>query len=182
MAPLAVKGQSDWHRTTEQTWKKGGKSTDHDQIRISSEGGQDTSVWQISADSSHAFSRKCLETGNLTCFTKSKCHQSEENQQTVIQNVISWIQFQWWSGYISMLNLRPLLPCVPKKIPETPNLNCFTKSKCCQNEENQDTMTKIWSVLIVVRMNQYVKFQTIKMTAIKTQVRNQLYLWCHHKH
>ena len=44
-----------------------------DQNEISSEGGQDTSAWQISAHSSLAFSRKCLEIANFTCFTKSKC-------------------------------------------------------------------------------------------------------------
>ena len=39
---------------------------------ISSEGGQDTSARQISGHSLHVFSRKCLETPNLTRFTKSK--------------------------------------------------------------------------------------------------------------
>ena len=41
-----------------------------------------------------------------------------------------------WSENINMLNLRPFLPCVLKKTPG------ICKSKCRQNEENQQTMTK----------------------------------------
>ena len=40
---------------------KKGKSTDHDQNSISSEGGQDTLACQSSGHSSLAFSRKCPE-------------------------------------------------------------------------------------------------------------------------
>ena len=36
-----------------------------------------------SANSFNAFSRKCPKTTNLTCFTKSKYRQIEENQQTM---------------------------------------------------------------------------------------------------
>ena len=43
--------------------------------RITFEGGQDTSVYQISGDSFHAFSRKWPETFNLTSFTQSLWHQ-----------------------------------------------------------------------------------------------------------
>ena len=41
----------------------------------------DTSAWQILAHSSHAFSRKCLETEHFTCFSKSKSSQNDKNQQ-----------------------------------------------------------------------------------------------------
>ena len=40
---------------------KVGKSTDHNPNLFSSEGGQDTSAYQIPGHSSHAFSRKCPE-------------------------------------------------------------------------------------------------------------------------
>ena len=48
------------------------KSTDHDHNLISSESGQDTSACKISGHSLHEFSRKCPESPNLICFTKSK--------------------------------------------------------------------------------------------------------------
>ena len=51
-------------------------------FKISFEGVQDTLACQTSCHSSHVFSRKCSETSNLNSFTKSKCHQNEENQQT----------------------------------------------------------------------------------------------------
>ena len=60
---------------------KWGKSTDHDQNLISSDGGQDTSACQSSGHSSFVFSRKCLEVANLACFTKPKRCQNEQNQQ-----------------------------------------------------------------------------------------------------
>ena len=59
------------------------KSTDQHQKLVSCEGGQDTSPCKISAHSLYVFSRKCLETPDLTRFTKSKWRQKEENQQTV---------------------------------------------------------------------------------------------------
>ena len=82
---------------------KWGKSTDHGQNLISSEGCQDTSACQSSGHSSLLFSRKCPEVANLACFTKSKWCQNEENQQmmTKIYSVLSW------SEYISMSNFRP---------------------------------------------------------------------------
>ena len=70
-------------------------------------------------------------------------------------------QFQRWSGYITMLNFRPFLPCVLKKIPKNPNLTCFTKSKWRQNEAYQQTMIKILSVQEVIKIHQHVKFETI---------------------
>ena len=54
---------------------KGQKSTDHKQNLISSEGGQGTSVCQISGHSSFVFSRKYQDTLNLTSFTKTKLRQ-----------------------------------------------------------------------------------------------------------
>ena len=48
------------------------KSPDRNNKLISSEGGQDTVAYHISGHSLYAFSRKCLETPNLTRFIKSK--------------------------------------------------------------------------------------------------------------
>ena len=48
------------------------KSPESNHKLISSEGGQDTAAYHISGHSLDAFSRKCPETPNLTCFTKSK--------------------------------------------------------------------------------------------------------------
>ena len=47
------------------------------------------------------------------------------------------------------------------KCPETPNLTHFTKSKWRQNQENQQTMTIIESVLKGPKIHQRAKFQTI---------------------
>ena len=71
-------------------------------------------------------------------------------------------QFQMWSGYISMSNFRPLLPWVLKKITEIPNLTCFTKSKWHQNDEYQQTVIKVLSVLKAVRIHQHAKFEAIQ--------------------
>ena len=46
------------------------------------------------------------------------------------------------SGYICMSNFKPFLPCILKKIARNPKFG-FTKSKWCQNEENQQIMAKI---------------------------------------
>ena len=51
------------------------KATGRSHKLISSQGGQDTSAYKMSAHSLHAFSRKCPETPNLTRFTKSKWRQ-----------------------------------------------------------------------------------------------------------
>ena len=85
-------------------------------------------------------------------------------------------QFQRWWGYISMLNFRLFLPCVLKKIPETPNFNCFTKSKWRQNEEYQYIVTKIQTVLEVVKIHRQAKCETIpplcsQENARKSQIR-----------
>ena len=48
-----------------------------------------------------------------------------------------------------------------KKIPETPNFTRFTESKWRHNEEYQHTMTKIQSILKVVRIHQHAKFDVI---------------------
>ena len=54
-----------------------------------------------------------------------------------------------------------------RKCPEFANLACFTKSKGCQNEENQQRMTEIQSVLKVVRIHQHIKFQAIESDSNK---------------
>ena len=51
--------------------------------KISFEGSQDTSVWQMSANFSYAFLGDAWNLQILTCFTKSKYCQHEENQQTM---------------------------------------------------------------------------------------------------
>ena len=65
------------------------KSTDRNHKLISSEGGQDTSAYKISAYSLYAFFGKCPETPNLTRFTKSKRHQKEGKSIDRDQNLIS---------------------------------------------------------------------------------------------
>ena len=91
------------------------KSTDHDPNLISSEGGQDPSAHHISGHSSLVFSWECPETTNLTSFTKSKCHQNKEDQQTVTK--ILSVEFWRWSGYISTSNFRPFLLWGFKEMP-----------------------------------------------------------------
>ena len=81
---------------------KKGKSTDHDQNLISSEGGQDTSACQSSGHSSLG-SPENVWSWNLVCFTKSKWCQNEENQQ-MMTKILSALK---WSGYISMSNFGP---------------------------------------------------------------------------
>ena len=61
-----------WPVSLSQNSAKIRKSTDRGHKLISFEGGQDTSACKISGNFLYAFSRKCPETPNLTCFTKSK--------------------------------------------------------------------------------------------------------------
>ena len=113
---LMAKGQSDRHAAMERTQDKLEKSTNQDKNLIIYEGGQDTSACQIQA----------------------------------IHPVLSQKNAQ-----------KPHILPHHKKCQETPNFTHFTKSKCRQNEENQQTMTKIRSVLKVIRVHQHAKFQAI---------------------
>ena len=84
-----------WPVSQSQNDAKKGKSTDHDQNLISSEGGQDTSACQSSGQSSLAFSRKCPEVANLACFTKSALYQLWSGQDTSacqISGHSKWLQ------------------------------------------------------------------------------------------
>ena len=81
-----------WPVSLSQMVPRWGQSTDRDQNLISSEGGQDIWTCQISGHSSHAFWRNCLEAANLTCFTKSKCHQNVENQQTMSKSALKVVR------------------------------------------------------------------------------------------
>ena len=65
------------------------KATDRKHKLISSEGGQNTSAYKISAHSLHVFSRKCPEIPNLTRFTKSKWRQKEGKWTDCDHNLIS---------------------------------------------------------------------------------------------
>ena len=85
-------------------------------------------------------------------------------------------QFQRWPWYISMSTFRPFLPYVLKKIQETPNFNGFTKSKWRQNEEYQHTVTKIESVLKVVRIHQQDKFEAIPPLRSQ-EIARKLQIW-----
>ena len=60
------------------------------------------------------------------------------------------------------------------KCPETQNLTRFTKSKWCQKEENQLTMTIIQSVLKVPKIHQHAKFQTIPSMRSPANARKPL--------
>ena len=104
-----------------QSATKGGKSTDHDQNLISSEGVQDTSGCKILGYCLHAFSGKCPETPNSTQFTKSKWHQKEQNRKQWPKSN----QFWRWSGYISRQNFRLFPSCVLREIPENRKFDPF---------------------------------------------------------
>ena len=85
-------------------------------------------------------------------------------------------QYQRWSGYISMSNFKLFLPCGVKKIPELPHLTRFAKSKWCQNEENQQTVATMYSVLKVVRIHQHVQFEAIPPLCSQEKARKSLIL------
>ena len=57
-----------------------------------------------------------------------------------------------------------------RKCPDIANFTCF---KARQNKENQQT-TKIQSVMQVVSQNQYVKYRSLKETAIKSTLSLKL--------
>ena len=61
-----------------------GKSTDHDQNLIISEGCRNIQTCQIAGHSSRV-PNKMSEIANLICFTKLRSHHNEENQQTMIK-------------------------------------------------------------------------------------------------
>ena len=61
-----------WPVSLSESSTKKRKWTERVHNLICSEGGQDTSACNISGHSLHAFCSKCLETPNLTRFTKSK--------------------------------------------------------------------------------------------------------------
>ena len=87
-----------------------------DQNEISSEGGQDTSAWQISAHSSLAFSRKCLEIATFTCFTS----QNAAKMRKINSLSPKCNKFQRWSGCRSISNWRQFPPCFFKENPWKP--------------------------------------------------------------
>ena len=81
---------------------KWGKLTDCDQ-NISFEGGQDTSTYQISGHSSHAFSRNvCKSEIWPVSLSQNAAEMKKINRRWPKSN-----QFWSWPGYISMSNFRP---------------------------------------------------------------------------
>ena len=70
----------------------------------------------------------------------------------------SFNQFWRWSQPISIWYFRSILSWVLLRIPEAQKFTCFTKWKCHQNDENQDTLSKIESLLRMVRIHQHAKF------------------------
>ena len=131
-----------WSVSLSQNTPKIRKSTEDEQNLISSEGGQGSRYFSI-PNFSHAFSRKCLESLNFTCFTKSKCHQTRKIHRRWPKSD----QFWRYLGYIHRPNFRPFLRSIHKKCPETTNLIRFTNSKYCQHEENQQTIPEIWFII-----------------------------------
>ena len=122
---------------------KWGKSTDYDQNVNSWKGSQDTWTCQIAR--SHAFRRKLPETSNLTCFTNYISQNDAKNGKLTDhdQNLTSSEGGQdtsvcQSSGHSSL--------AFSSKCPEVANLACFTQSKWCQNEENQQMMTQIYQL------------------------------------
>ena len=86
MAPLAIKGYSDWHRTTKQTWKKAENQQTMNKIK---------SILKVVRINQHGKFQPIpwLETASLTCFTKSKCCQNEQNQQIWDVMIFMWCPY-----------------------------------------------------------------------------------------
>ena len=69
-------------------------------------------------------------------FTKSNEGKSTESDHNLISSEVA---HDTSAFYISGHSSQPL----PRKFIETPNLTCFTKSKCRQMSKNQQTVTII---------------------------------------
>ena len=104
---------------------KWGKSTEHNQNPISSEGGRDTSACQNSGHSSHVFSRKGLESQ----IWPVSLSQSGAKRRKINRPWPKCNQFSSWSKYISLPNFRLLLPCILKKTPRNPEFYQFHQVK-----------------------------------------------------
>ena len=79
------------------------------------------------------------------------------------------LKMQW--GYICMSNFKPFLPCILKKIVRNPKFDLFHSQNDAKNEENQQTMAKIWLVQKVVRIHQHAKVQAIPPLCSPENVR-----------
>ena len=90
----------------------------------------------------------------MTSLIKSNGHQNEKNQPNQRKCNHHWK----WSGYISMQKIRQFRPCVLRKVSETLNMTSFTEWRI--TKENQQTMTKILSVLKIgyISMKNYRPF------------------------
>ena len=88
--------------------------------------------------------------------------------------------FWKWSEYINMPNLRPFLFVFKWKCPE---LQTWPVS-LSQNATKMRNITRRWPKSDQFsRWSGYINnFRPFTVTVIKTNVRNQHYLWCHHKH
>ena len=129
-----------------------GNSTTYDQNLASSEDGRDTSACKIACHFFQVFSKQCPETTNLTVSLSQNC----ANVRKIDKPWPNSNQFWRWPGYISMLNLRPLLPCVLRIMQET-IFTRFTKSNCTKIRKIYRP-SKIWKILKVVRIHEHAKF------------------------
>ena len=139
-SPENVRNPKIWPVSLSENSAKIRKSTDRNHKLINSEGGQDTSAYKISGYSLHAFSGKCHESPNLTCFTEVKIVPKFEKSTDRDHMLINSEGGQDTSACkISGYSLHAF----SEKCPETPNLTRFIKSKWRQTKENQQTVTII---------------------------------------
>ena len=124
MAPLAVQGHSDWHRTTEPTGKKRGKSTDHDtQIGIEPQSRQEKKRGKSTDHDTQDWHRTTEPTGKkrgkstdhdtqIGIEPQSRQEKREENQPTMtkIQSVLK-------AARIHQLRKFQPIPTILKKLP-----------------------------------------------------------------
>ena len=122
------------------------------------EGGQNTSARSIWGHSPLVFSRN-FEFDLFHCVKMAPKFEEK--------------QFQRWAGYISISNFRPFLPCVLTKTLEPPNLTCFTKSKWRHYGENEQTVTKMQSVMKVGKYINMPNLRPILLCVHKEIPRNR---------
>ena len=103
------------------------------------------------------FSGKYPETPNLTCFGKPKWHQIEKSMD-LDQNLIDLEGGKDTSS--CQISDHPS-HMFSRQCPENANITLQIKWKYHQNEENQQTVTKMFPVPQVVRIHYHIKLYGI---------------------
>ena len=98
--------------------------------------------------------RKCSETPNLTGFNKDNIASKSGISTGHDQNLITPESGQDTSACLIQ---RHFFHAFYIKCLKTTNFTCFIKSKSSQNEENQQSVTKVQPVLEGVRIHQHAK-------------------------